>query len=138
MRFAWNGRAQGGAAQAAGKYVARLSYRDASGAVRQTEELAFVHDTAEKQWQNWGQIQGRLSTPGAGAAANAEVQLVDQAGNVVGTTRSTLAGQYRFRNVEAGKKYEIRVNKDGFAARPMPAAPSKAGEVEADIDVLRK
>lgn len=138
MRFSWNGRASSGAAQPAGKYVARLSYRDAGGTLRQSEDLAFVHDTAEKQWRDYGQIQGVLNMAGGGAASNAEVQLVDDQGKIVGTTRSTAAGQYRFRNVEAGKKYELRVHKEGFDAKPVAAAPSRADEVQADMDVMRK
>ncbi len=138
MRFSWNGRAEGGAVQPAGKYVARLEYRDAAGAVRQTEDLPFVHDTTEKQLANYGQIQGAVSLPGGGGAANTEIQLIDEAGNVVGRTRSTAAGQYRFRNVDAEKKYKVVVRKDGFDAAPVAAAPSKAGEVQADIAVERK
>jgi squalene-hopene/tetraprenyl-beta-curcumene cyclase len=138
LRFAWNGRAEGGAAQPAGKYVARLSYRDAAGTLRQTEELPFVHASAAEQRRDYGQIGGTLHMAGGRAAENAEVQLVDEAGNVVGSTRSTSAGQYRFRNVDAGKKYEIRVKKDGFAAAPAAVAPARAAETEADIEVRAK
>jgi len=138
MRFQWNGRDQGGKGQPAGKYVARLSYRDAAGKVRQTEQVAFVHATEAQQHRDYGQVQGTLHLAGGAAAENAEVQLVDDAGRVVDSTRSTAAGQYRFRNVDAGKKYEIRVNKDGFAAAPAAVAPARAGETEANIDVLAK
>ncbi len=141
MRFTWDGRSASGAAQPAGKYVARLVYKDASGAVRQTEELPFVHDTAEKQWENYGQIQGAVSLPGGAAAGNAEIQLLDENDKVVGTTRSTGAGNYRFRNVDSGKKYKIVVRKDGFEAAPVAAAPAKAGdggETKADIAVKKK
>jgi hypothetical protein len=139
VHFRWDGKSADGKAQKAGKYVARLSYRDASGKLRQQEELGFVHDTSERQLAEYGQIGGRLSMPGGGAASNAEVELVDsQSGAVVGTTRSTQAGQYRFRNVDADKKYEVRVRKDGYVAAPAAAAPAKAAEVEADIQVMAK
>ena len=41
-------------------------------------------------------------------------------------------------NVDAGKKYEIRVKKDGFAAAPAAVAPARAAETEADIEVRAK
>ena len=139
LHFRWDGKAASGKTTKSGKYVARLIYKDASGRVRQHEDLPFVHDTTERQMADYSQIQGRLSMPGGGASANTEVELVDkESGAVVGATRSTSAGQYRFRNVDAGKKYEIRVKKDGFVAAPAAAAPAKAAEVEADIQVMAK
>jgi squalene-hopene/tetraprenyl-beta-curcumene cyclase len=119
-----------------GKYVARLAYRDATGTVRQREELPFVHDTTEKQWASYGQIQGAVALPGGGRAANAEVQLIDDKGNVVARTRSTAAGQYRFKNVDADRKYKVKVEKDGFSSAPVEAAPAKAAEVQADTQLM--
>jgi hypothetical protein len=121
-----------------GKYVARLSFRDASGKTRQHEELPFVHDTTEKQWASYGQIQGAIALPGGGAAANAEVQLLDDQGNVVARTRSTAAGQYRFKNVDADRKYKVKVEKDGFSSAPVMAAPARAAEVQADTQLQAK
>ena len=135
MQFFWNGKSEQGKEQSKGKYIARLSYRDASGREVQTHDLEFVHDTLKAQRANWGQVQGQLALPSADAAANVDVELVDDRGVVVSRTKSTGAGSYRFRNVKAGKKYKVRVRKKGFSAEA-DVAPARAGEdAKADMDL---
>jgi squalene-hopene/tetraprenyl-beta-curcumene cyclase len=135
MRFFWDGSDAKGTKQKAGRYLARISFRDGSGKLRQTEEIQFVHDTPEAQNANFAQIQGGLALPQGSAAANVSVELVDERGNVVRRTKSTRKGKYRFRNVEAGKKYRVRIKKDGFAAKPAAVAPRKAGEAQVDLQL---
>ena len=53
-------------------------------------------------------------------------------------TRSTAAGQYRFKNVDADKKYQISVEKDGYESAPVMAAPSRAAEVQSDTQLQAK
>jgi squalene-hopene/tetraprenyl-beta-curcumene cyclase len=123
----------------AGRYEARLTYRDASGKT-QTETMPFVHDTLESQQQNYTQIGGQLNLPEGAAAANADVELVDDAGNVVAKTKSTKAGSFRFKNVDADKAYRVRINKQGYEAAK-PAAPiqaKKGKEAVWDMDLKKK
>lgn len=132
LRFGFRGEA--------GRYEARLVYRDARGAVRQTEALPFVHDTLARQQADYSQVGGALALPDGQSAANAELELVDEDGNVVAKTQSTKAGRFKFKNVEAGKQYKVRVNKRGFEAAA-PAAPIRAEagkEAELDMSLKRK
>ena len=122
----------------AGKYEARLTYRDTTGNVRQTESLPFVHDSLEAQQANYTQVGGSLALPEGQAAANAELELVDDDGNVVAKTQSTKAGSFRFKNVEAGKQYKVRVNKKGFAVELPPAAIQAEKGKEAVMDMSLK
>jgi hypothetical protein len=138
MRFFWDGTGEGGAAQESGRYLARLSLRDDDGREIQREELVFVHDTLEAQRAAFGQIQGTLAIDGEGEAANLAVEPVDQLGRVVDRTRSTRTGNYRFRNVDADKKYQVRVDKAGFDAPAPMAAPRRAEEAQVDLVLERK
>ena len=52
--------------------------------------------------------------------------------------RSTQAGQYRFKNVDAGKKYKVRINKDGYGAGLAPVVPTKPGESNADVKLTSR
>lgn len=85
-----------------------------------------MHDTPEAQSARYAEVQGKLdlSRDGSGAA-NAEVDLVDERGNVVQSVRSNAAGQYRFKSLDSGK-YKVRVRKDGFAAQEA-SVDAKAG-----------
>lgn len=139
LQFAWSG-ASGDARSKNGKYVARLIARRDSE-VLQSQELVFVHASYEDQRARWAEVAGDLSLDDAdqaGANANAEVELVDGAGNVVARTRSTRTGKYRFRNVKPAK-YKVRVRKKGWDA-PAAAVEAMAGEpaAEADIAARRK
>jgi Carboxypeptidase regulatory-like domain/Bacterial Ig domain/Squalene-hopene cyclase C-terminal domain len=138
MRFHWDGKDASGKLAGNGKFVARLTYVDASGRPRHTEDVPFVHDSPEQQNANYAQIEGLASLPNAAPAANVEMELVDEDGNVMAKTRSTQSGQYRFKNVEAGKKYKVRINKDGYGAGPAAVAPAKPGESRADVQLYAK
>ena len=93
---------------------------------QQTETLVFVHDTPEAQSARYAEVQGKLdhSRDGSGAA-NDEVDLVDERGNVVQSVRSNASGQYRFKSLDSGK-YKVRVRKEGFAAQEA-SVDAKAG-----------
>ena len=111
---------------------------EAVARVRQTESLPFVHDSLESQQANYTQVGGSLALPEGQAAANADLELVDDDGNVVAKTVSTKAGSFRFKNVEAGKQYKVRVNKKGFdVALPAQAIQAEKGK-EAVMDMSLK
>jgi squalene-hopene/tetraprenyl-beta-curcumene cyclase len=123
MTMWWDGVGSDQKQRPRGRYVARISYVDASGKVRQTETAMFFHDTARVQQEKYGEIEGRIAADKgtAGFGANAVIELVDERGNVVQTTMSNDSGNYRFKSVEKGK-YKVRARKSGFA------------DAEADID----
>lgn len=136
MQVFWDGKDGGGSAQASGRYAARLKLVDGKGDVRQTEQVVFINDTAEAQWENYGQIQGKLNFEDGDIAANAELELVDEEGRVVQKAWTTKSGSYRFRNVDADKKYKMRARKSGFAAESAPMAPAAAAEVNNDMQLI--
>lgn len=135
LAFHWKGEMKGDARAKHGDYVARLSFRDAEGKIRQTQELPFVHDTPENQAQNYAQVAGRIQFAEDDAdVQNATIELVDEEGNVVQSTRSTASGSYRFRNVKSAKKYKVRVKKNGRADKEVDLAPAApAAEQAADF-----
>ncbi len=121
----WDGRTKDGASAKSGKYVARLRYVDEGGKVVQSEDVPFVRDSEEAQHANYAEVGGELKLPNAEPAANAEVDLVDDKGVVVAHTRSTASGEYRFKNIEAGK-YKVQAPKKGYIAPPV-AVEAKPG-----------
>ncbi len=129
VKLEWDGKAKDGKELPRGRYFAELVYRDEKGAEVQREQVLFTHDTEEAEAQKYGQVFGKLDLAGgargAAAAQNAEVELVDKAGNVVQRAVTTGEGNYRFKNVDTGK-YKVRVKKDGydFADMPVSAAPA--------------
>ena len=130
MSFSWDGAGPDKKPARAGRYRAEIAFVDDKGKVRQKETSVFVHDTLEAQQQRYAQIEGSLdlARAGGGKAANAEVELVDDRGQVVQSTRSNEAGQYRFKSVSGGN-YKVRFKKDGFKAMEAdvaarPAAPA--------------
>jgi squalene-hopene/tetraprenyl-beta-curcumene cyclase len=133
MKLEWDGKAKDGKAQPRGRYFAELVYRDEAGKELQREEVLFNHDTAEQEEAKFGQVFGKLDLQGgargAAAAQNAEVDLVDEKGEVVQRTVTTEQGNYRFKNLDSGK-YKVRVRKQGydFADMPVSAAPAQAHE----------
>lgn len=133
MSFQWSGEGagQGGQGQ---KYLARVRLLDQTGKPVQSEEIEFVHDTLEAQRDNWAQLEGSLALPGGDVAQNAEVELLDDKGRVVGRTTSTKQGKYRFRNIEAKQGYQVRVKKQGFSA-VAPAAAAKGEDNKADLQL---
>ena len=140
MTFFWDGKdAKGKASKAGEKYIARLTFIDKDGKTRQTEELEFVHDSYEAQRARYAEVGGQLQfgDDQMAGVANTEVELVDEAGNVVQSTRSTAAGNYRFRNADKKKKYRVRVKKKGYKTQEKRVKDfddeEKAAEGEADF-----
>lgn len=115
MRVAWTGANAEGARLPNGRYVAELTFQDASGRAVQTVTLPFVHDTPEAQRAAFAEVEGNLQGAGGANASNAQVELVDQVGRVVATTSTTAQGNYRFRNVNSGD-YHVRVRRAGYHA----------------------
>jgi squalene-hopene/tetraprenyl-beta-curcumene cyclase len=133
MSFQWDGEGAEGAGSG-DKYVARLTMFDERGERVQSEDVVFVHDTLQAQRASWAQLEGQLALPGGDVAQNAEVELVDDAGRVVGRTVSTKQGKFRFRNVKSKKGYKVRVNKQGFAAEA-PAAAELGEDNKVDLQL---
>jgi squalene-hopene/tetraprenyl-beta-curcumene cyclase len=134
LDFHWKGDLGDGKIAERGEYRARLTFRDADGKVRQTRELPFVHDTDEVQANKYAQVAGKLEFADDNKdVENAVIQLIDEQGNVVQQTRSTKAGNYRFRNVKSKRKYKVRVKKKGRKAQERQLAPAAAAE-EAQAD----
>lgn len=124
--FVFGGKGKDGKPFTTGRYEARLAFLDAQGAVRQSENLVFVHDTPEAQRARYAEIEGKLDLAKDGSgAANAEVELVDGEGRVVQRAMSNASGQYRFKSLDSGK-YKVRVRKEGFQAADAPVE-TKAG-----------
>jgi hypothetical protein len=115
MRATWDGTAADGTALPRGRYVAEVSFHDASGRAVQSVEVPFVHDTPEAQRAAFAEVEGNLQAQGSGSAANTIVELVDDHGRVVQQTATTEQGNYRFRNVDQGN-YRVRVRRAGFHA----------------------
>lgn len=134
MELTWNGAGKDGKALPKGRFLAELTYVDASGKERQTETTAFFQDTEEAQKENFAEVRGRLNLGGGRGAANTKVDLVDDDGRVVQSTVSTEAGEYRFKNVDQGK-YKVRVQKDGYAPQAAPVEAKKAQEAAASMDL---
>ncbi|MBI2894815.1 MAG: carboxypeptidase regulatory-like domain-containing protein [Deltaproteobacteria bacterium] len=135
MRFSWNGATRDGGRAAAGRYRATLEIESA-GRTLQTVDVPFVHDTLEAQRAAFGEVAGQLRVDGAAPAANAEVELVDQSGNVLQRARTTHSGQYRFRNLERGR-YSVRVRRPGFRDATAPVTAAPASTDSADFDLAR-
>ncbi|MDH5490769.1 MAG: carboxypeptidase regulatory-like domain-containing protein [Myxococcales bacterium] len=131
MQLRWGGRRASGGALPPGRYVAELSYLDGAGSVRQSVEHVFVHDTAENRHAAFGQIAGNVGVAGGDVAENATVELLDEEGNVVRSTRATRSGQYQFSDVDQGS-YQVRVRRQGFrsATRRVEAAPAAASQAD--------
>jgi len=131
MTLSWNGENGEGEAVENGRYVAELAYLDDDGDVRQTVEVPFVHDTAEAQARQYGQVAGRVDFAEEDMEG-ATVELVDQAGSVVQSTSSTRNGRYRFRNVDQGQ-YRVRVRRRGVGVREAEVSAAPAASSEADL-----
>ena len=130
MQFWWPGEA----AHRGQRFLARLSWLDASGTVLQTAEQRFVHASEQVQQANFGSVAGKVRLEDGDDAQNAIVELLDQAGNVLGSTRTTSTGQYRFKNVDAAK-YKLRVKKEGRADMEAEVQAAPAAEAAADFEL---
>ncbi|XXF75670.1 carboxypeptidase regulatory-like domain-containing protein [Myxococcaceae bacterium GXIMD 01537] len=132
LEFAWDGKGTDKKVRPKGRYLAKLAYRDAQGQVLQTESALFFHDSESQQRKRFAEVEGQLALGGGKReAANTVVELVDDRGNVVQSTVTTEQGNYRFKNVDAGK-YRVRAKKEGFRdleqdiQAERAAAPAKA------------
>ena len=115
-----------------GDYKARWVVRDAKGKVRHERTFPFVHDTNEVQANKYSQVSGKINFADDGAdVQNAEIDLIDEDGNVVQSVTSTSSGSYRFRNVKSKKKYKVRVRKKGKKAQTRELAPAAPAAEEA-------
>lgn len=132
MSLTWNGQGEDGAALPRGRYVAELALLDDDGAELQTVEVPFVHDTAENRHAAFGRVEGSLGVTGGDEAENAQVELVDDDGNVVARTRATRSGQYRFEDVDVGR-YRVRARRQGFRTVEAPVSASPAQDSTVDL-----
>jgi squalene-hopene/tetraprenyl-beta-curcumene cyclase len=130
MNFEWDGKGHDGKEKPKGLYTARISYRDGAGKLVQTEETQFFHDRDEEAKKRFATVEGQLSL-GSGVAANTQLDLVDDKGNVVQRVRTTEQGNYLFKNV-AGGKYKVRAHKEGWKdqERAIEAAPAAAPKAD--------
>ncbi len=135
LKMSWNGKSLDGKAQANGRYFAELVFKNAEGQVLQREEVLFTHDTAEAEAARFGQVEGKLSlgggARGAASAANVEMELVNEKGDVVQRTVSTGEGQYRFKNVDTGQ-YKVRAKKKGYDFDELQVKTAPAQKSEAN------
>ena len=85
----------------------------------------WVGEAAQRA--KYAEVQGQISLRSGINSANTKIELVDERGNVVQTTRTTEQGNYRFKSVDKGS-YRVRVKKEGFADQeaPIQAAPAAA------------
>lgn len=118
-----------------GRFRAEVSLVDASGKVRDTEEVLFTHDTWEAQRASTGDVAGAVSFDGDDMA-NTEVELVDGEGRVMQRSVTTRSGQYRFQNVDAGK-YKVRVKKQGFKDWEADVKADRAAEAAAPAAAMQ-
>jgi hypothetical protein len=123
-QLSWDGRDEKKVQLPRGRYLAKVSFKDAKGAVRQTESALFLHDSDRVQRETYGEIEGNLKLGALGiGSSNTFVDLVDDDGKVLQTTRSTEQGNYRFKNITPGK-YKVRARKEGYEAREAPVSAS--------------
>ncbi|HNO67701.1 MAG TPA: carboxypeptidase-like regulatory domain-containing protein, partial [Pseudomonadota bacterium] len=127
LSFSWSGQGSDGKALPVGRYVAKVQFRDAQGKVRQTDSTIFFHGSEAAQRAKFAEVEGQIALRGGSGSANTLVELVDDSGNVVQSTRTTEQGNYRFKSVDRGQ-YKVRVRKNGFSdlEQNIQAAPAAA------------
>lgn len=133
-QLSWDGTDEKKKALPRGRYLARVSFKDNKGAVRQTESALFLHNNDRVQRETYGEVEGNLKLAELGiGSSNTFVDLVDEKGNVVQSARSTEQGNYRFKNVTPGQ-YKVRARKEGYAPREAPvSASANAPATKADF-----
>jgi squalene-hopene/tetraprenyl-beta-curcumene cyclase len=126
MQLGWDGLDAAKKQLPAGRYLAKVNFKDEKGAVKQTETALFTHASELVQRQSYGEVEGNLALGALGiGSSNTMVDLVDEDGNVLQTVRSTEQGNYRFKSIKPGN-YKVRARKEGYAPREAPA-PVSAG-----------
>jgi squalene-hopene/tetraprenyl-beta-curcumene cyclase len=127
LAFGWNGNNTEGKALPVGRYLAKVQFRDQKGNVRQQDSTLFFHGTEKAQRAQFAEVEGQVALRDGQGSANTVVELVDHAGKVVQTTRTTEQGNYRFKSVDGGN-YKVRARKVGFAdlEQSIQAAPAAA------------
>jgi len=130
----WDGRDEKKQALPRGRYLAKVQFKDKTGAVRQSESALFLFDSDRVQRETYGEVEGSLKLGSLGiGSSNTAVDLVDEKGNVVQSVTSTEQGNYRFKNVKPGR-YTVRAKKDGYQPLEAPvAAEAKAPASKADL-----
>ncbi len=109
----WRGETDEGRPAAAGAYMAKIVFADGATPLQEEQTLFYLGSAADQR-ASFGEIDGQLSLDGgARGSANTVLELVDDRGQVVQTTRTTEQGNYRFKNVVEGK-YRVRTKKAGF------------------------
>ncbi|MFT7519100.1 MAG: hypothetical protein ACI9MC_001240 [Kiritimatiellia bacterium] len=133
MAFHWNGKDDAGKAQPRERYLARFVLADAKGNVLQTLEQSFLHAAPHEEAAGYAVVNGKVNFAFDEAdVQNAVIELVDDNGVVVQSTRSTSSGAYNFRGVPAAK-YRVRVKKEGRKAVEQEIEANAAEEVSADV-----
>ena len=126
-QLSWDGKDEKKVQLPRGRYLAKVSFKDLKGAVRQTEQALFLHDSDRVQRETYGEVEGNLKLGALGiGSSNTFVDLVDDDGKVLQSARSTEQGNYRFKNVTPGK-YKVRARKEGYAPREAPVSASAGG-----------
>ncbi|MDP1824314.1 MAG: carboxypeptidase regulatory-like domain-containing protein [Archangium sp.] len=133
-QLSWDGKDEKKAQLPRGRYLAKVSFKDAKGGVRQTESALFLHDSDRVQRETYGEVEGNLKLGALGiGSSNTFVDLVDDDGKVIQSARSTEQGNYRFKNVTPGK-YKVRARKEGYAPREQDISTSaNAPATKADM-----
>ena len=77
------------------------------------------------QRASYAEVEGQIALRGGAGSANTVVELVDDKGRIVQSTRTTDQGNYRFKSVDGGQ-YKVRVKKSGFSdlEQNVQAAPA--------------
>jgi len=118
LSMRWDGKNQKKKSIKGKEFIAKLLFRNKKGKVLQTISIPFVHENIAAQRKNYANLSGSINFEDGGVdMANAEVELLDDLGNVVQSVRSTRSGKYQFRNLKDGKKYRVRAKKKGFKSK---------------------
>ena len=116
------------------RFLARVSWLGADGAPLQVVEHRFVHADPAVQQAQFGDVSGKVQFADGEWAENAVVELLNQAGEVIGSSRTTRNGQYRFKNLD-GSTYKLRVKKEGYEAREAEVEAAPASEAAQDFEL---
>ena len=129
IQFWWQGTDYVGA-----RLLSRMTFRNAAGEVVQTVDHPFVHADPATQRASYGDVAGRVQFADGVEAQNAMVELVNEAGEVIGTSRTTKDGNYRFKNLEA-RKYRVRVRKEGRQVQEAEVEPAASEDAMQDFEL---